>query len=142
MNVNFYIKDNHAIEIEGRHIDLHNNFDFRGFEYNVAKREIKLYWKKSSGDWVDKNELSRLTLIHKDVTFFKITDQNEKSTFEDEACLGEITFFPSTAREINDSIIPQPKPKGGDDILYFFENGRIIRIHCREIKLILDDDKN
>lgn len=50
MKVNFNIKDNHAIEIAGRLIDLHNNFDFVGFDYNVADREIKLHWKKSSGD--------------------------------------------------------------------------------------------
>jgi len=49
MKVNFYIIDNHAIEIEGRQIDLHNNFDFDSFNYNVADREIKLYWNKSSG---------------------------------------------------------------------------------------------
>jgi hypothetical protein len=46
MKVNFDIKDNHAIGIAGRHIDLHNNFDFVGFDYNVADREIKLNWKK------------------------------------------------------------------------------------------------
>ena len=56
MKVNFDIKDNHAIEIAGRHIDLHNNFDFVGFDYNIADREIKLLWKKASGEWVDKKE--------------------------------------------------------------------------------------
>jgi hypothetical protein len=135
MKVNFDIKDNHAIEIAGRHIDLHNNFVFVGFDYNVADREIKLHWKKSSGDWVDKNEFSSLVLTHKGVTFLKVIEQDEKSVYEDDCCLGEITFFPSTAREINDSIVPQPKPKDGDDILYFFENGQLIRIHCEQIEL-------
>ena len=69
MKVNFDIKENHAIEIAGRHIDLHNNFDFVGFDYNVADREIKLQWKKTNGDWVDKNEFSSLVLTHKGVTF-------------------------------------------------------------------------
>ena len=135
MKVNFDIKENHAIEIAGRHIDLHNNFDFVGFDYNVADREIKLHWKKTNGDWVDKNEFSSLVLTHKGVTFLKVIEQDEKSTYEDDSCLGEITFFPSTTREINDSIVSQTKPTDGDDILYFFENGQLIRIHCEQIEL-------
>lgn len=142
MKVKFDIKDNHAIEISGRHIDLHNNFDFVGFDYNVADREIKLNWKKSSGDCVDKNEFSSLVLTHKGVTFLKVIEQDEKSTYEDDSCLGEITFFPSTEREINDSIVPQPKPNDGDDILYFFENGQQIRIQCKEIELSVNVDKS
>ena len=139
MKLNFDIKDNHAIEIAGRHIDLHNNFDFVGFDYKVAEREIRLCWKKSNGDWVDNNEFSSLVLIHKGVTFLKVIEQDEKSVYEDDCCLGEITFFPSKVREDNDSIIPQPKPNDGDDILYFFENGQLIRIHCEKIELSLDN---
>lgn len=145
MKINFDIKDNQAIEIAGRHIDLHNNFDFVGFEYNVANREIKLNWEKSNGDWVGKNEFLSLVLTHKGVTFLRVIEQDEKSIYKDDSCLGEITFFPSTAREINDSIAPQTKPNDGDDILYFFENGQLIRIHCEQIELSIkmptDSDK-
>lgn len=135
MKVNFDLKDNHSIEIAGRHIDLHNNFDFVGFEYNVADREIKLHWKKSSRSWVDKNEFSSLVLTHKGVSFLRVIEQKENSKYEDDSCLGEITFFPSNVREINDSIVSQPKPNNGDDILYFIENGQVIRINCEQIEL-------
>jgi len=142
MKVNFDIADNHALNFEGRHIDLHNNFDFAGFDYNVADREIKLNWKKSNGDWVDKNEFSSLVLTHRAVTFLKVIDQDEKSNYEDDSCLGEISFFPSTAREFEDSIIPQSKPNDGDDIKYFFESGQIIIIHCDQIELSVNNDQN
>lgn len=138
MKVNFDIKDNHAIEIAERYIDLHNNFDFIGYDYNVVNREIKLHWRKSKGDWVDKNELSSLVLIHRGVTFLRVMEQDENSTYEDGSCLGEITFFPSTIREINDNIIDQSKPNDGDDILYFFENGQLIRINCEQVELKTD----
>lgn len=141
MKVNFDITDNHALNFEGRYIDLHNNFDFVGFDYNVVGREIKLNWKKSSGDWVDKNELSSLFLAHKAVSFLKVIDQDENSNYDDDSCLGEVTFFPSTAREINDSIVPQSKPNDGDDIIYFFENGQRIRIHCEQIELSVNKEQ-
>ena len=94
MKVNFSIRDNHAIEIAGRHIDLHNNFDFVGFDYNVAASEIKLNWKKSNGEWINNNEFSYLVLTHKGVTFLKVIGLDETSSNEDDNCLGEITFFP------------------------------------------------
>jgi len=135
MKSNFSIIDNYALEIAGRHIDLHNNFDFVGFEYNVADREIKLHWIKSEGAWVDENECSSLVLTHTGVTFFRVIEQDKGSAYEDDWCLGEITFFPSTAREINDRIISQLRPNEGDDIIYHFENGQVVRIHCGQIEL-------
>ena len=41
----------------------------------------------------------------------------------------------TSTREINDSIIQQPEPNDGDDVIYRFENGRVIRIHCDQIDL-------
>ncbi|MFZ4263788.1 hypothetical protein ACFRAE_17260 [Sphingobacterium sp. HJSM2_6] len=64
-------------------------------------------------------------------------DQDENSTFENDASLGEITFFKSTLREMNDSTIPNSKPDEKDDILYLFENGARIRIHFEQIILNL-----
>ncbi len=135
MKVNFNIIDNYALEIAGRHIDLHNNFDFVGFEYNVANKEIKLHWKKTTGDWVDEHEFASLVLTHTGVTFLRVIEQEEKSTYENDSCLAEISFFPSTSRDINDSVIPQSRPHEGDDIIYRFENGQVVRIHCEQIDL-------
>jgi len=142
MILNFNITDNQALSFEGRYIDLHNNFDFVGFDYNVKDREIRLNWKKSVGNWIAENELSSLVLIHKSVTFLKIIEQDEKSNYDDDSCLEEITFFPATAREINDSIVPKSKPNDDDDVLYFFGNGQCIRIHCEQIELNINDDQN
>jgi len=135
MKVNFDIIDNYALNFQGLHIDLHNNFDFVGFDYKVDQREVKLTWNKTNGEWVDKNELSQIILTHTGVDYLKIIEQDENSILQDDNTLGEISFFPSTAREINDSIIPQQKPNELDDILYSFENGQVIRIHCDRIKL-------
>lgn len=135
MKLNFDIIDNHSLAFEKRLIDLHNNFDFVSFNYNIVEQEIKLYWKKSMGIWVDKNEFSSLIFTHKSVNYLKVINQDKNSTYEDDACLGEITFSPSTFREMNDSIIPKSKPDETDDILYLFENGARFRIHCEQIIL-------
>jgi hypothetical protein len=135
MTVNFEITDNSALKYKGRHIDIHNNFDFDGFDYNVLERKIILRWKKTTGDWVDKGELPGFILVHKVVTWFKVTEQDEDSTSEADSCLAEISFVPPTLRELDDTIVSQSKPNLGDDILYNIENGQRIRIHCNEIEL-------
>jgi hypothetical protein len=135
MKVNFDIIDNYALNFQGLHIDLHNNFDFVGFDYKVEQRELKLTWNKTNGEWVDIHELSQIILTHTGVDYLKIIEQDEKSILQDDNTLGEISFFPSTSREINDSIIPQEKPNEFDDIIYSFENGQVIRIHCDRVEL-------
>jgi len=140
MKTNFEVIDNHALESAARYIDLHNNFDFVGIEYNFAKREVRLEWGKSPESWVDINEPSKLVFIHQEVSFLRIIEQEENSSIIDATCLGELTFFPSTSRSINSEIVSQRKPNLEDDILYFFENGSLIRIHCEQINLSLIED--
>lgn len=142
MKVNFDIEDNYALSIEGRHIDLHNNFNFVGFDYDFVNKEINMKWRKSNGKWVHKSECLSLVMTHKGVTFLKAMNQEENNKNIDDYCLGEITYFPSSERENNDSIMPQSKPKENDDILYIFENGQLIRINCEEIELIVNTNNN
>ncbi|MBE7176706.1 MAG: hypothetical protein INR69_09895 [Mucilaginibacter polytrichastri] len=137
MKVNFDIIDNYAIEINGRLIDLHNNFDFVGFDYRVVEREITLHWKKSKGDWVNKHEISNLMLTHIGVSFLEAIEHEQNSIRDEKTCLSEITFFPSAEREIDDCFIPKRRPNSDDDIIYFFVNGLTIKIHCEQVELNL-----
>ena len=138
MKVNFKIIENYALEFDGCHIDLHNNFDFVGFEYFVSNRKLKLSWAKRKTNLLDENEFNKIVLVHKEITFFIIThtSQDEKLIFEDDKCLSEITFFPSTERDVNNHFLIQEKPNNGDDIIYSFENDQRIRVHCEEIELL------
>lgn len=135
MKVNFDIIENYALGHEGQHIDLHNNFDFVNFDYNIVDREITLTWKKSRIEEGNKNEPEDLVLLHKEVDYLAIADQNQKDSFNDNTCLGEVTFSPLADRWINKDIYPQSKPNNGDDILYLFEDGKVIRICCGQIEL-------
>ncbi len=135
MLTNFTIEANCALNYEGRYVDLHNNFDFVSFDYNVAEKQIRLRWKKSSGPWVNKDDISSVVLIHKDVDYLLVVEQAENSPYEEDSGIGEISFVPSTLRTLNDLIVPQSNPKEEDDILYLFENGQRIRVHCKQIEL-------
>jgi len=133
MKVNFEIEDNYAVQFQGRHIDLHNNFEF--VEIRDFQNQIEIEFKKSDGDWVSKEEPNELLFSFKEVSYKYEEDGEDSPIPEDWKVLGELTFFPSNMRDVNDGIIPQNLPNKEDDILFFFENGRLIRINCDEVEL-------
>ncbi|KAA9333735.1 hypothetical protein [Adhaeribacter soli] len=141
MKVNFQLVDNYAISFEGRHIDVHNNFNFLGFEYKVETQTLILKWIKSAGDWVNSDELPQFALIHFEVNYLNITPRNPLSQTSEDTCLSDITFFPSSDRITNDSIIGQSMPHNKDDILYLFQNDQVIRVNCKEIRFIIGTEE-
>ncbi len=137
MTANFEIEENYALSYQGRHIDLHNNFDFVGYNYNIADRQLTLTLTKSIGDWVKENEFSKLLLIHSNVFFLHTAYDNKEYEYpKDDNCLNGISFFPSSDRQINNGVIPQNIPKDEDDIIYIFETEHFIRIGCDMVELI------
>jgi len=134
MIVNFEIEDNYAVNYQGRHIDLHNNFEL--VSINNLNDQIDIEFIQSKGDWIDENELKGLLFEFKGITF-KYEQEGEAAS-TDWKTLGELTYFPSDMRDVNDSIVPQKIPKDDDDITFFFESGKSIRINCKEIELKID----
>jgi len=126
MTTNFELEDNTALQFAGRYIDLHNNFDFIGYDYNTSARQIILKWTKSNGDWVNENEFDSLQLIHSDVSFLTISYDNLHYEFpDDDKCLSFVSFFPSVDRTTNNGFIEQIKPDEDDDIIYSSETEHI-----------------
>lgn len=136
MTTNFEIKENYALNFEGRHIDLHNNFNFTGFRYDVVKCELVLSWLKSTGDWVGKDELNALTLTHLSVSFLNILNTDTKNA--DAHCLADLGYNPSSERGDGSAFTTQSVPEEGDDIIYNFQNGETIQIGCAEITLTVE----
>jgi hypothetical protein len=137
MTTNFQIEEHYALICEGRHIDLHNNFDFIGYEYDVASGQIILKWTKSKGVRIKENEFRNLHLIHTHVTYLTISYDNKILEFpDDEKCLSDVSFFPSEDRQTNNRVVLQEIPKETDDIIYLFQTEHFIRIGCDKIELV------
>jgi hypothetical protein len=138
MVVNFEIKENYALLYGGRHIDLHNNFDFVDYNYSNALRQLVITWKKAEGKWVNADELQKLTLIHTNVSFVHVSYDHSYEYPNDDRCLADLSFYPSSDRQTNDRIISQNKPDVDDDIIYSFQSGSFIRVGCNAIELSWD----
>jgi hypothetical protein len=136
MIVNFEVIDFYALFYNGKQLDVHNNFDFIGYEYKISGRELILKWIKSDGNWIKEDEFSKLTLIHSNVSFLNVSYDNKDYEFpENDICLSEVTFFPSALRMTNNKFIDQRKPNENDDIIYTFQSGHFIRVCCESVEL-------
>jgi len=137
MKTNFKIEENYAVQLNGIHIDLHNNFEFKSITEN--DNQIQIEFIKSNGNWVRVNELEYLNFICKNISYRYIDSGNNDEFPEDGNTLSSITFFPSSTREINDGIIDKNKPSEKDDLIFLFENGKIIRINCEKVELTTEN---
>lgn len=137
MKVNFEIYNNSAVLYKGQHIDLHNNFDFVGMAEDVQNKQINLHFVKTDGDWVKEDEFEQLTFSLKNYTYKFVQEGEQEDNSDDAKCLGEITFFPSEHRDMNDSMTLQSEPNENDDLMFFFADGKIIRVNCEEAELIV-----
>ena len=133
MKTNFEIEENYAVLLNGIHIDLHNNFEFK--EISEFDNYVRIEFIKSTGDWISDSEFENLTFVHKNVNFKNLVDGGNSEFTEDENTLSGITFFPKSMREINDGLMEHSKPNENDDIIFQFENGKIFRMNCEEIEL-------
>ena len=131
MTTNFKLIENYALKFNDRLIDVHNNFDFVGFEYIIKESQLKMFYRKSSGDWVDKEELEQLVLIHNMVNNLVIKNQSENP----EDSTTEITFYQNNEFRKPEEVTLREKPNENDDIFYIFESGKVIQIGCSEILL-------
>ena len=130
MKTNFEISDNIALTLKNQYFDLHGDFDLEKIEEDKTDKIVKLYWRKIGKIAQDS---FYIILTHSEVNHFEILN-NQNDSIEGKS-LSEVTYFSSLARENINSFTSRSNPNVDDDILYFFQNDKIIRINCEEIVL-------
>jgi hypothetical protein len=138
MLTNFNINSDFSVSYEGHYFDLHNNFDFVGYDYEIAARRLTLTWVKSPDEWAKSEKFSKIEFVHFGVYFFK-SSLNEGVTegSSDDQCLEGMSFIPGIDKDSDDIFfIDQPQPIDGDVIMYAFVTDRFMRVGCDEIELV------
>ena len=130
MQTNFKLYKNHAVQINDDIFDLHNDFAFLGFDYNVASRQLILKWKKLDEQWVRHEMPKTLDIILEHLEFLKIFPRDSEIQFAEDDCLRDWTYYSSELRdsvEDNECVSPSEMPGPENDVIFKFESGLIIR---------------
>ena len=121
-----FTKDLIGIELDGKYIDLHNNFDFVSFLRESDA--ISLNWRRLREDWVPESTPAWIRMKFESTSYvdFRGTpseDLMEFGFFENES-LGKVEY----------NGIPMPRP-GFEVFLVRFENGAEIAIRALSAKV-------
>jgi hypothetical protein len=135
MKANFKIENFRDILFEGKYFDLHNNFKFESFHYDLESAQVTLEWVKDIGNWIPDSEFETVTITHTGVLYFKVLPTSENASLYDRQTLSEVTFFPSSERDEMEQFLNQMEPDEDDDIIYTFIGEQILRIGCENVIL-------
>lgn len=90
--LNFEIKDGIYFVINHVELDIHNNYNCSGFNYDFENQKIIVSWNKGTGDWIHQDIPSSLELFLNDVSVFKTKERDPEIPFSEDDCVEQIGF--------------------------------------------------
>ena len=138
MTANFILYQNYAIHFADKHLDLHNNFDFKSFSFDIDTRTLTLNWKSKNAKWVPLDNPSNLSLRVIDVEYLKVVPRDSETPFTEDNCLSDLTYYPSSERQEDDCVSYQESPTTDDDIIFKFQSEQMIRVKGSEISVSIE----
>jgi len=82
----YLVQDEHEL-------DLHNNFDFVGLNYSIENQVLLLKWRRSKGDWVNKNTPASLNIEFREVSEFRFSPRDTKIPFTEDGCINSFGYW-------------------------------------------------
>lgn len=72
--------------------DLHNDFDFQSFSYDVENRTVVLVWSRGTGEWVQASLPNVLRLEMTGISEVRISPRDPKIPFTEDNCLSSFGY--------------------------------------------------
>lgn len=125
------------LTVAGTSFDLHNNFDFTGFEYDTAARKLLLNWRKGLGAWLPTTDPQTIQIELLEVSHFSASPRVEGRSPSDDECLDCVSFIEPT-QHIDESFTTSAPPADDWHYAFQFESGLVLRVKAEEAKCHID----
>jgi hypothetical protein len=126
--------DGIALEWQGQHLDLHNNFDFQSLHYNIRSQQVELTWRRSAEQWARAVQLPGLQLVFRQVSFLTVKERDPVYPFTDDNCLAHLSFHRPEERDEFDSI--SLTTLLGDDLTFYFQSEWGLKVNAETAELL------
>ncbi|WP_051219430.1 hypothetical protein [Oceanobacter kriegii] len=93
MNRNYEIVEGIYLVQGEDELDLHNHFDFVGFDYSIAERKLELHWIRSDGDWVSRDMPQSVRITFRQVSEFRFMPREQGVPFTEDNCINSIGYW-------------------------------------------------
>ncbi len=133
MRSTFNLDDVIALLAGDAYFDLHNDFDFIGYEYRPTERQARFDWARSDGDWVPEGLPARLTLIFEGVSNFAAKRRDDKMPFTEDDCVSSISFLPRELTEEFDAVMEGFR-SDDEHLSLSFQSGSCVKIWAESVR--------
>lgn len=137
MRSNFQLDQTIAIVAEDTYYDLHNCFDFVGFEYRPTEKKARMEWRRGTGAWVSGDLPIKLVLSFTDVTNFASHRRDDEMPFTEDSCVASVTFLPSELANNFEAICPGHR-SDDEHLSLRFQSGSGIKVWAESVKIEVD----
>ena len=124
---------NIELEIDGEVYDLHNNFIFSGFSYDVATRELVLRWARGKGEWIPPGHPSEIVITAREVSHLSVVARDPDMPYSEDDCLHCVSFVEANGATAHSFVVSGP----ADPHLHYvfqFMSGFILRVQAEEAR--------
>jgi len=128
----FQIDQTIAIVIGDLYLDLHNSFDFIGYEYKSSEKIARLEWRRGDGNWISKELPEKLILSFKGVTNFAAQRRDGAMPFTEDNCLANITFLPAGLEDNFAAICPGHR-SDDEHLSFAFQSGAGVKVWAESV---------
>jgi len=137
--INFDVSDDFiAIIYDDEYLDLHNNYDFYGFEYATSKRKIIFTWHCSNQDWVNPSNPKDIVLEFDGVSLFKCKERDIDTPFTEDDCLSSIGFIGNDLIDDIEGFSKSKPEKNCEHLNISFESGFAVKISASNATCIIN----
>ena len=115
-------------------LDLHNDFDFLGFDYSVENRALLLRWRRSQGEWVAFGTPTSVTIEFREVSEFRFQPRDSSRPFTEDNCVSSFGYWADGVVIPESSQVPDPKLLTAID----FMSGAVIAVQAASAHATID----
>lgn len=119
------------LTVADKFFDLHNNFDFTGFAYEIGARALRLNWKRGTGAWVPSTDPLGIQIELLGISHFSANPRVEDRPYTDDECLDCVSFV-EPSQHIDESFTTAATPSDDWHYVFQFESGLVLRVKAEE----------
>ena len=127
MHASFQLDQDISIVADEKYYDLHNCFDFVGYEHRPTEKKLRLEWLRSTGEWAPKDLPASIVLFFEGVTNFAVQRRDEKMPFTEDTCVASISFLPPELCDRYNAICPGHRSED-EHLSICFQSGARMKI--------------
>jgi hypothetical protein len=130
---NFSIEDNYAIKSGDAWIDLHNDYDFTGVEYDLESNCLAMKWKRATKHSTIASA-SQLVVWFRQLQFLRLELIEDAQDILSAKTLEFVGFLHQDDVDVMSGCLSQEEADESFHLIFRFENTFAIKCFCREVE--------